>query len=387
MKSSARTVDVVLGRPELLRLWELLQRFSNWWLAEFLNLFPERVAARLSGDKQTMLAIAVDDQGVRLELLGNKMEPVASSPVSHPERTAEEMIAFLRARHIERHAAQIGLRLPANRVFGRQLVVPSQAAHAIGSIVAQDLARKTPFRPDDVFADYAIAERIGGAKLRIVQWIARRQDVRNALAPFKIAVEDLAFLLFARSVVGELPPTIRLQRESSAAKAWLPKAMVAACLAALLLAGAASGLRYWNQKVALESLDSEIAILNRKAQQVRGMVDQLQEKKGLLLRVRMQRSDAPRLIELWDEVTRILPSHSWLTELKIIETAGGRETQLNLSGFSNAAPSLVGIIDRSPLFVEASLSAPVIADPVEGRERFALQAKLRRPDLTIGDKR
>jgi general secretion pathway protein L len=76
-----------------------------------------------------------------------------------------------------------------------------------------------------------------------------------------------------------------------------------------------------------------------------------------------------------------------LHEFKVAETAGGLEMQINLSGFSSAAPSLVGIVDRSPLFVDAALSAPVALDPIEGRERFALQAKVRRPDLIKGDTR
>src|SRR5437660_12930255 len=116
--------------------------------------------------------------------------------------------------------------------------------------------------------------------------------------------------------------------------------------------------------------------MSRKAQQVRGMVDQLQERKSVLLRIRLQRNDAPRVIDLWNEVTRILPSHSWLTEFRVVEAAGGRELQVNLSGFSSAPPSLVGTVDRSPLFVDAGLSAPVVLDPTEGRERFALQAKV-----------
>jgi general secretion pathway protein L len=46
-------------------------------------------------------------------------------------------------------------------------------------------------------------------------------------------------------------------------------------------------------------------------------------------------------------------------------------------GFSSAAASLVGLVDRSKLFTDASLTAPVTLDSIEGRERFSLQAKLR----------
>jgi general secretion pathway protein L len=124
----------------------------------------------------------------------------------------------------------------------------------------------------------------------------------------------------------------------------------------------------------------QIAITSAKAQQVRALVGQLQEKKNTLLRLRLQRSETPGLIDLWEEVTRVLPSHSWLTEFRLVETADKHEEQVAILGFSNAAPGLVGIIDGSPLFFDAALTAPIAFDATEGRERFALQAKVKMPD-------
>jgi general secretion pathway protein L len=106
----------------------------------------------------------------------------------------------------------------------------------------------------------------------------------------------------------------------------------------------------------------------------------LHEQKNALLRLRLQRGDAPRLIELWQEATGVLPSHSWLTEFRLVEVAGKREGQVALFGFSSAAPSLVGLLDGSPLFFDAALTAPIAFDASEGRERFALQAKVRQPE-------
>ena len=76
----------------------------------------------------------------------------------------------------------------------------------------------------------------------------------------------------------------------------------------------------------------------------------------------------------------MLPSHSWLTEFRLVEAADKREGQVALFGFSSAAPSLVGLVDGSPLFFDAALTAPIAIDANEGRERFALQAKVRPPD-------
>jgi hypothetical protein len=51
--------------------------------------------------------------------------------------------------------------------------------------------------------------------------------------------------------------------------------------------------------------------------------------------------------------------------------------QISILGFSSEAPSLVGIIDGSPLLRDAALTSPIAFDASEGRERFALQAMVR----------
>lgn len=123
-----------------------------------------------------------------------------------------------------------------------------------------------------------------------------------------------------------------------------------------------------------------MAAVGTKAKQVRALVDQLQEKKNALLSLRRQRNEAPGLIDLWEETTRVLPSHSWISEFRLVEPAGKHEQQVTISGFSSAAPSLVGIIDSSSLLFDAALTSPIAFDAAEGRERFTLQAKVKMPE-------
>ena len=57
------------------------------------------------------------------------------------------------------------------------------------------------------------------------------------------------------------------------------------------------------------------------------------------------------VLGVWDELSRILPDHTFLTETRL---ADGKVT---LSGFSADAARLVRIIDQSPLFSGAALTA------------------------------
>src|SRR5204863_4126958 len=98
---------------------------------------------------------------------------------------------------------------------------------------------------------------------------------------------------------------------------WYWKTMIGLSCGGVFLALAAGTLKYSNQQVTLDLLDAQIAVTAKKAQEVRSLVDQLQETKAALLRLRVRKNEAPGLLEIWQETTRILPSHSWLTEFRL----------------------------------------------------------------------
>jgi general secretion pathway protein L len=84
------------------------------------------------------------------------------------------------------------------------------------------------------------------------------------------------------------------------------------------------------------------------------------------------------LLDVWEEVSRILPLDSWLTELRLSEVGQKQDQQLVvITGLSTAAADLVALVDKSSLFIDAALTAPIALDSIEQRERFTLQAKLR----------
>jgi general secretion pathway protein L len=48
-----------------------------------------------------------------------------------------------------------------------------------------------------------------------------------------------------------------------------------------------------------------------------------------------------------------------------------------MAGFSATATELVGLFERSPLFTQANLNAPITFDAATGRERFSLVVRVR----------
>jgi general secretion pathway protein L len=373
-------MQIALSQVRGVSLSMAVRWFRNWWLKEFLNLLPERAVEWLSDQGKSKLLLAPNEESVLLSLRNSRDALVSSDSIDGNAVSPGAIDQFLRAHQVDPKDTEIGLLLPKDRIFTRQLRLPAEAIGAVDAIVNQDLTKKTPFKQHDIYSDYVALTDSGNGKILISQWIVQCQYVEEALSELKIDLGKLSFVTSEAASPDEPEPFINLNQKEKAPDVWLRKMTLALSCSAILLAMIAGGLKYRTQQREMEQLGAEIAVKNKKAQQVRSLIDQLQSRKSALLRLRLQREEVPGVLELWEEVTRIMPAHTWLTELRLTETGSKREEQISLSGFSGAAPSLVGIIDNSPLFFDATLTSPIAFDPGEGRERFSLQAKVRTPE-------
>jgi general secretion pathway protein L len=129
----------------------------------------------------------------------------------------------------------------------------------------------------------------------------------------------------------------------------------------------------------LDEAGARLAEVRPKAQQVRAMVDRLERTQARIYRLHVHKRDGVRLLDAWEETTRILPDHTWLTELKLTEAADKQPQQVVMIGYSSAAAGLVALVDASPAFVDASLVSPIARDNSQDRERFSIQARVRPP--------
>jgi len=379
-------MQLSLSEPSFPALAKLAVRFGRWWLGEFLALLPERIVELLSSRPRPLLVITTGAQDIAFEFLDGSCpsSPAHKTPSKTPSKTImTDVDRLLVSRGLDRQDVDIGLRLPPDTVFTRRLMLPMEAQDSLNDIIARDLATRTPFKAEDILHDLTITEHAADEKIEVCQWIVRREFVLGALSPLELAVDDISFIVFGDCGGAHPVPFIYLRREARAGGAWERRMWTIMCFTALFLASIAGGLKYWNQQSMLDRLDAQIATISKEAQRVRAVVDQVKEQRSALFRLRLRKSEAPGAIDLWEETTRMLPPDSWLTEFRLNEGVGRGEQQVTLIGYSAAAPRLVGVIDASHLLFDAALISPIAFDPAEGRERFALQAKVRLPDLLM----
>ncbi len=81
------------------------------------------------------------------------------------------------------------------------------------------------------------------------------------------------------------------------------------------------------------------------------------------------------MVELLNELTRILPDDTWLS---MLEVSGSK---LRVQGESGSASSLIGLIEESDLFHDPGFASPITRNRRTGLDRFVLEAEIE----TTGD--
>ena len=110
----------------------------------------------------------------------------------------------------------------------------------------------------------------------------------------------------------------------------------------------------------------------REALAVRKDVDALQREERLLQAARAAKIKTVPASALWEELTRILPDSTWLSDLTL------REDVVSITGFSRAAADLIGMLGASAVFHDPRFTAPVMRVPGQDGERFTIHIKVGR---------
>ncbi len=327
---------------------------GRWWLKEFLHLLPERIAKWLIGPGRTTLVLASEGDARVFELLEGDRRVDVATKLKAADVSAQSIDGFLRLHGVRRGDADIVLRLPQDMFFRRKLVLPAQAATSIDEIIAVDMVRRTPFRLQDVYNGHSITAPDPSGKILVWQWLVRRAFVHEAASAFDLSVNDVDFVRSSTGgdAVGPTP-CIALHSNAKHRRSWIKTSILTLLCGVGLVTLATGVLKYQRQQAMIEDNDMRIATARVRAQKVRSEFDRVQERQNVLLRLRDQRRDVPGLLDLWEEVTRVLPAHSWLTELRLTEVPEKNEQLVAMNGFSSGATDLIKLIDRSPLLADA----------------------------------
>jgi general secretion pathway protein L len=343
------------------------REFWEWWSGEIFAILPENLRDAIAQRRQKLF-LETDGRSLQLSLgsWGSRQD-VGQAPLTAPAEVQEKL---------PRDAQQTILLMPDGKVLTRSLALPLAAEENLREVLGFEMDQHTPFQAAKVYYDFVVTGRDTERQELLVDLVYSPRSEVDALLE-AIAGHDLDVdVVTSRGRDGSnlrsinlLPEELRHRRRVSPRR--LNVALAALCAALLVVALALPILQKNEALVLLEEQVQAAAAEAREGNQVRRDLEKMADASRFLFE--KKRSEI-MTVTLIDEISRILPDHTWVIRLDL------SETEMQVQGQSQASASLIALIEASPLFENASFRSPVVQVTGTDADRFHLSADIVRSE-------
>lgn len=345
--------------------------FSAWYKRELQSLFPSSLLAWLTDTRERGVMLAL--RGDTIEMVSLKgRRAVSSRFVPRATWSQELALGSINGTRSDR----ICLAIPRHEFLVRKLTVPQKAVRSLDQLLNSELERQTPLRRADVVQAYtSVPAKDNARKADVEHWIIRKNLVNSYATTLQVPFDRIAFV---RPLSGDdaqpTGPQLAI-RPGATRRRWPIWLAVSLTVSAISMVSIDIVQKYRAFAREREVVTLKLTSAAARAAAVRRDADFGTREHALVASLYRQKSDLTGLLDLWEEITRLLPDGTFITEFRLTEAKPGDLT-LAMSGFSTAATALVALLDTSPLLADTTLTSAITGDPVEQRDRFSLQARL-----------
>jgi general secretion pathway protein L len=366
-----------------------LPRFWRWWMSELAPLLPGASRAALQRRFARPVIQLADDQAVFWR--PETSDGVAGLAVTESVALTGDAASVLAAGRaaVARLAAsasggiaapKVIVALGPRQVLRKELALPAAVEENLTQALAYDLDRHTPFRADQVYFDATVIGRDAARKTLRVDWVAALKTIVDGA---RKRVEDWGAVPIA-IVPG--PPSTTPTRLNLLPNGSRPRPLqwgrwqVWAPLAALvLLVGAAVFVPLLQKRhyaIALTAVSAEVGQQAAAADKLREQLERMQNDYNYIL---AKKYAYPSVVHVIDEITRVLPDDTWLTQFELKTGGRGKETQRDvyLRGESVNAGKLIALLEDSKLVELVTPRSPTTKIQGSSGEIFDLGARVR----------
>jgi general secretion pathway protein L len=264
---------------------------------------------------------------------------------------------------------QIEIVLARRRFVFRSLELPRQASGFLDAIVRSQIDRLTPWSPAQAAYGCGAPTEMSNSRIEVVVAATARSSVMpfvtalETVKPHSVAVSaapDAAgkgrTVVFSQQT--NLEMSMRRLRRSLIAAPTAVGLVAAAALAAWIFVGADLGES--RLQISRQMAERRVALLSGRPGASEEATAKLAQKK---------RETAAAVIIL-ESLSQALPDDTYLTELHV---ADGK---LEITGVTRQAAALIGIIEQTDQFKNATFFAPTTRAPQEIGEQFHIEAQI-----------
>lgn len=342
----------------------------SWWTGELRGMLPPR-ARHILMPRARRLFLELDGTDVVISHdTEHHREELARYALDHtgavsPLRAGGDELTL--------HARELVLCMPGDKILTRTLTLPLAAEENLREVLSFEMDHQTPFTAEQVYYDCSVVGRSAAERTLAVELVLTTRPVLDELLSRLAGLglhPDLVTLNCNEG--GDLAAVNLLPVKQRQRKVALPRLVNLAlgALALLLLLGTVTlPLLDKHRRIqALEPVLETASVKAEEAHRLRMEVDQLTASSRFL--ADKKRSSLP-VLQVLDELTRILPDDTWITRLDI------KGSELQIQGQSSSAAALIPLIESSDMLQNPRFRSPVTQVPRTDSERFHLSAETR----------
>jgi len=343
--------------------------FFRWWFGELSGLVPPSVRRLVERRAPFVIIDALEDGLAVGQWTDGRFKHLMT--IREGARSGRADLDRLVGRRVMRRA-EIVLRLPADRALYKTMVLPAMPADELASAIFYQVDRHTPFASSDVYFDHRITRIATEDKRMTVELVV---VPRSAADPLRARLAEISLapsMIDVRRTVREARPEFNLLRSAEKTVARPKTVFVNSVLAiaTIVLLVFAVRIPLEQRRAVSGELRNELAAVRKEADAVAKLQAEIERLRNEAGMVERNKQAQPPMALVLEELSRLLPDHTWLFEMQLI---GGT---IKIAGYSSASSSLIQLLDESPMFKTPRFSSPVTADQETGQERFNLSIDL-----------
>jgi general secretion pathway protein L len=368
--------------------------FWSWWIGQLAPLIPAwmhnvvrrwrlRPVLAFGADTAVLWVPAVANRHLAYQEAARIALSADEAAVTIAGRAAIEGLSPA-AKGRGSGPVRIVVALAAGHVLRKTITLPAAIEDNLAQALTYDLDRHTPFKSDEVNFDAIIVGRDPAKREIRVDWAAALKTIVDQVRRRAESWGATVVAVTPASPTGAVPlagPVLNLlpgagQAQTSARprwEIWVPLALIAA--AALF----ATALPLWQKRGYVIALLQQASQARAQADASGALREELERLTGDYNFALQKKYAFPTALQSIEDVTKLLPDDTWLTQFEMKSTVKGKEPhrEILVRGESANAGRLISLLEESKLFEQAAPRSPTTKIQPGPGEIFDLGAQLK----------
>jgi general secretion pathway protein L len=346
------------------------KQFFRWWKRELDFLLPKKIK-QLILDEQGYLIVSPDGNRLMLSYLYDGVSE-ALTTVDINE-TGVEQFNILQEKDERLVKAKVIIRLPHQFAIQKELSLPTAAKENLSQVVAYELDRYTPFKPEQVY--FAVKQLNGTNELeqiKVLLILTPRSILDGLINDIKVLGLSPILAYYDNSALGfnKFDDSYNLLPQQLRQKKGNLTRIINATLITLtgLLLFAVIATPVWIENQTVNSVRLKTNTFEKDAKKVKALQKDIDATIDETRQLLTEKSAAPAMIEMLNTLSALIPDDTWLSYLQY------SDGHLQIQGESPTASTLIAVLEASDLFTHVRFASPVTQDAVNKIERFQITA-------------